>query len=67
MLWELALNYEGFRALWDEALDEAGVGPYLFPATETLDLSGMNRSYEVLFFLDTAQRIHPFTVSAIRT
>jgi hypothetical protein len=64
MIWDLALNYDGFRDAWQRALDEAGLGPHLFPARETLDLGHMDRTYQVHVALPSSERVKPFSVAA---
>jgi hypothetical protein len=46
MIWHLAFAHDGFRNAWQQALHEAGMGPHLFPPTETLDLGRMSRTYD---------------------
>ena len=66
MIWDLALNYDRFRAAWQEALDASDMRAFLCPATETLDLSQMSRTHEthVLLVPGRDPTIEPFTVSA---
>lgn len=58
------MNYEQFRAAWYEALTEAGMWSYLAPPTETVDLGGMSRTYQVYVHLGHSREIEPFHVSA---
>jgi hypothetical protein len=58
------MNYEQFRAAWYEALTEAGMWSYLAPPTETVDLGGMSRTYQVYVHLGRSREIEPFHVSA---
>jgi hypothetical protein len=58
------MNYEQFRAVWNQALTEAGVGPHLFPPAETVDLGNMDRTYQVYIHLPPSQEVKPFHVTA---
>jgi hypothetical protein len=58
------MNYEQFRAIWYEALTEAGMWSYLAPPTETVDLGNMSRTYQVYVHLAFSQEVKPFHVSA---
>ncbi|HSJ53026.1 MAG TPA: hypothetical protein VLC52_04695 [Anaerolineae bacterium] len=58
------MNYEQFRAVWHQALAEAGVllGP--FGPKETVDLRDMSRTYEVYAVVARSKQIEPFHVTA---
>jgi hypothetical protein len=58
------MNYEQFRAAWYKALTKAGMGPFLFPPTETVDLDSMSRTYQVYVHFGRSQEVEPFHVSA---
>jgi hypothetical protein len=58
------MNYEQFRAIWYEALNEAGMRPYLFPPTEMVELGNMSRTYQVYAHLTPLREVKPFHVSA---
>jgi len=58
------MNYEQFRAAWYEALTEAGMWSHLAPPTETVDLGGMSRTYQVYAHLGDPGKFDPFHVSA---
>ena len=58
------MNYGQFRAIWYEALNEAGMWPYLFPPTETVELGNMSRTYQVYAHLTPLREVKPFHVSA---
>jgi len=54
------MNYEQFCATWYEALTEAGMWSYLAPPTETVDVGGMSRTYQVYVHLGRSREIEPF-------
>ena len=58
------MNYEQFRAAWHEALTEAGMWSFLAPPTETVELGGMSRTYQVYAHLGRPGEFDPFHVSA---
>jgi hypothetical protein len=58
------MNYEQFRTAWLEALTEVGLGSYLAPPTETLDLGRMSRTYQVYVHFGSSQGAKPFNVAA---
>jgi hypothetical protein len=67
MIWKMAMNYDSFRAAWQQALREAGLQPFLFPPTETVDLGRMSRTYQTDIHLGSAQQAEPFYVTASLT
>ena len=58
------MNFEQFRAAWYEALTKAGMWSYLAPPTETVELGGMSRTYQVYIHFGHSREIEPFHVSA---
>jgi hypothetical protein len=58
------MNYEQFRAIWCEALAEAGMRPYLAPAAETRELGSMSRTYQVSAHLGDPGEFDPFHAGA---
>ena len=66
MIWDVALNYDRFRAAWQGALDASDMRAFLCPAIEALDLSRMSRTHETLVLLVPGRDsvAEPFTVSA---
>lgn len=58
------MNYQQFRTAWYEALTEAGICSFLSPPTETVDLGGMDRTYQVYVHLGPSHEVAPFHVTA---
>jgi hypothetical protein len=58
------MNYEQFRTAWHEALAEVGMGSYLAPPTETLNLGRMSRKYQVYVHFGSSKGVKPFNVTA---
>lgn len=58
------MNYEQFRAVWHQALAEAGVSLGPFGPKETVDLRDMSRTYEVYGQVARLKQIEPFHVTA---
>lgn len=58
------MNYDQFRAIWHEALGEAGLMPFSLFLSETVDIRGMSRAYRVLTSLRSVQRAGPFHIVA---
>jgi hypothetical protein len=58
------MNYEEFRILWHEALQEAGLISYHFRPEETIDINWMTRTYGVYVSLGVGRQKKPFSASA---
>jgi hypothetical protein len=58
------MNYEQFRTAWHEALTEVGMGSFLSPPTEAVDLGQMSRTYQVYVRAGSSQGVKPFNVTA---
>jgi len=58
------MNYDQFRALWYEILDEAGLLSFPPRPSETIDLGDMARMYRIFVELHRLQRAGPFHVTA---
>ena len=58
------MNYDEFCTAWHQALSAAGIRPFPFPPTETVDLGHMSRTYEAYVGLGGTRRVEPFDVTA---
>jgi hypothetical protein len=59
------MNYQVFRDLWHDALREARLQiPYPEGPTETIDLSNMTRSYELILYGGSHPKSEPFHMTA---
>ncbi len=58
------MNYEQFRAIWHQALDEAGLLSFPPRPSESVDLGRMSRTYRISVTPGREQRAKPFHVAA---
>ncbi len=58
------MNYDMFRTLWHEALENARLVNRFSRPIETVELDGMSRTYKIIVGLSDAQETRPFYVTA---
>ena len=58
------MNYDQFRTIWHEALDEAGLLPFPPWPSEAVDLRWMSRTYSIHVSLRSVHRAGPFGINA---
>lgn len=58
------MNYDQFRAVWQDTLDAAGLLPFPPQPTEAVELGWLSRMYEINVSLRSIQRAGPFYINA---